>query len=206
MEERWKYYVTSYSLSHPTEGVSHEDLHVPFLEKIIEAEQDNDDENAENPKFSPEGVSRSTLRIKIDPETYFLEIESGSSDVFSRKSVNRFPQDAEGGHYKAKTARKKDFVIGCLNGKRGWRKDLDGENVQLIEDKLLFAKKNGTLEGFGQLENDQERGLPKSTETDSVKKESEAHAPESISNGTTSNTVESEERGGNDTTAEDVEV
>ena len=205
LEDKWKYYVTSYSLSHPTEGVLHEDLRVPFLEKIIEDERDYDDENSENPKFSPEGVCKSTLRIKIDPETYFLEIEPGTYDVFSRKSVNRFPQIKNGQAFLAKINRKKGLITNYMDGAKGWRKHLDDNVTQSTEGKLAYAEKYGTLRGFGDLKNDAGDAEQDSTQTEGLKQENDLNSRDSVTNGVTSQ-AGSEDRGGNDTTAEEVET
>lgn len=71
LKEKWDYYVTSYSLSHPTEGVAQEEINQPFLEKIVEKESEFSDDE-QNDKFSPEGISKSELRVNINPETYQL--------------------------------------------------------------------------------------------------------------------------------------
>ena len=100
-DAKWKYYITSYSLPHPTEGIDQEKLKIPFLERILEFEQNEfgSEENevedkskaAAMSRYAPNGVSGSSLKINIAPATYSLDIEEGSIDIFSRKSMNAYP-------------------------------------------------------------------------------------------------------------------
>ncbi|GAV48019.1 hypothetical protein ZYGR_0I03150 [Zygosaccharomyces rouxii] len=207
LEDKWKYYVTSYSLSHPTEGISHEDLQVPFLEKIIESEQEYDEDNGGDPKFSPEGVSKSSLRIKIDPETYFLEVEPGSCDVFSRKAVNKFPLEKNSESHKTKVDKKNELIRGYLDSEKGWKKNLDAKSIQSVEEKLNFVKNYGTLQGYRAQENGLESTTKEAPFSDAVERKTDSAAQaDGAANGGPSNTAGVEERGGNDTTAEDVEA
>lgn len=206
LEDKWKYYVTSYSLSHPTEGISHEDLQIPFLEKIIESEQDYDETNEEYPKYSPEGVSKSTLRIKIDPETYLLEVEPGSCDVFSRKAVNKFPSNKDGESHRAKVIKKNELIKGYLDSSKGWKRNLDDKSAKIVQEKLDFIRQNGTLESYGVDENGPESVTKEVPSSDAaVKQETASTGQDSVENSETSNLTGADERGGNDTTAEDVE-
>ena len=101
-DAKWKYYITSYSLPHPTEGIDQEKLTVPFLERILEFERNEfggeevdseaDTGNSNTNRYAPDGVSNSTLKINITPVTYSLDIEEGSMDIFSRKSLNNYPE------------------------------------------------------------------------------------------------------------------
>lgn len=147
LEDKWKYYVTSYSLSHPTEGISQEELQIPFLEKIVESEEDlGSDIDNSTERYSPEGVSKSALKIQIDPETYFLKIEAGSFDVFSRKSINKFPEEA--GSTQIKLLKKKAKLIKFLEGAKGWKQNFTDAQRQEAESKLAYIKKHGSFEGY----------------------------------------------------------
>ncbi|AMD20147.1 HCL004Wp [Eremothecium sinecaudum] len=144
LKDKWQYYLTSYSLSHPTEGISHDNLKPPFLEKIIEREEDYIDDKDE--KYSPEGIASSNLKVRIDPATYYMEVDAGSHDTFSRKAVNKFPTKAE-------AKKKKSFELKAefekfLNSNNGWKKGIASENAADVENRLDFVKKNGTLEGY----------------------------------------------------------
>lgn len=201
LEDKWKYYITSYSLSHPTEGVSQEELQIPFLEKIIEAEEGyDDDEKGTEQIFSPEGVSKSTLNIKVDPETYFLEIEPGSYDVFSRKAMNRFPIKVNNDVYKQKKQKKRNTIAAYLEGKKGWKKNLHDHDLLNIEEKFAFVKKNGSLKGFVC-----ETGLLEPSMDDMNKLDKQSDMINGTSSSLSKDPAEAEDRG-NDTTTEEVDT
>lgn len=88
LKDQWQYYLTSYSLSHPTEGVPHEEIKAPFLEKTLRDDGDSDEDSE---WYSPGGQSVSQLRIQINPESYALQIEPNSKDLFTRSTVNKHP-------------------------------------------------------------------------------------------------------------------
>lgn len=202
LEEKWRYYVTSYSLSHPTEGISQEELQLPFLEKVLETEEDygSDVDNFSIDKFSPEGVSKSTLKIKIDPETYLLDIEAGSYDVFSRKSVNRFPVIVDSNDYTTKKEKKKNMVIQFLESKKGWKKNLDDDQVKAIQEKLARVKENGSLDDFNEASQTQQASEIIAPSKVEQSKESTVADVNSLPK----ELVEAEDRG-NDTTADEVD-
>lgn len=145
LEDRWKYYVTSYSLSHPTEGISHEELQPPFLEKILEKEEEFQCENGE---YSPEGVSSSNLKVKINPETYSLDVQPGSYDFFSRKSINKFPIEINNDAYKSKRGEKAKCLTSYLNGAKGWKRGLVASKVLKAQTEIEYVKTKGTLVGL----------------------------------------------------------
>lgn len=137
LRDKWNYYLTSYSISQPTEGVSHRDLKIPFLETMIE----KDFISTDNGTDSVEGISKSNLGVSIHPKTYMLTVESGSQDVFTRKSVNSLVT--------AKCSRNSDKdknLKHFLNGDKGWRKNLFEEKITDTEGKINYVKSHGNLE------------------------------------------------------------
>lgn len=206
LEDKWKYYVTSYSLSHPTEGIAQEELQIPFLERIIEDEEEYDDEgkDGENSKgrFSPEGVSHSTLKIKINPETYALDIEPGSCDVFSRRSMNRFPNSIGRNFHDLKKQRKIAASKKFLDGKNGWKKNLGQGDIPAFNAKLAFVKKTGSLEGFSQENNDISGGI--STVGNPTENSVESLTDGAFTKGP--KTERDNDEKGNDTTTEDIDL
>lgn len=78
-DSKWKYYLTSYSMSHPTEGLDPSKINVPFLRSQLNMEQENEDEI--------EGVVDSKLAVKIDKDTYRMRFEPESYDLFIRNSL-----------------------------------------------------------------------------------------------------------------------
>ncbi|CAI4051153.1 transcriptional regulator SIN3 SKDI_15G1520 [Saccharomyces kudriavzevii IFO 1802] len=138
-EDKWKYYVTSYGLPHPTEGISHEKLKIPFLERLIEFGQDTDGREVDE-EFSPEGISLSTLRIKIQPITYKLHIENGSYDVFTRKAVNKYPTIANDDVHKEMVVQKTALISRFLENAIRSRNDLNEATKSGMQEKLALLK------------------------------------------------------------------
>lgn len=78
-EEKWNYYMTSYAMSYPTEGIDSTKVRMPFLESSLNEEKEDENEI--------EGVSDSKLKVKVDIDTYQLVFDKGSYDMFIRSSV-----------------------------------------------------------------------------------------------------------------------
>lgn len=121
-EDNWKYYLTSYALPHPTEGINQDKLMIPFLDRILDFENDalSNLEHPENSPYSPAGTSTSRLKINIDKNEYKLQIESGSFDVFSRNTLNKFPKKVNTKKY----LEQKKVFDRFLNSKIGWKQGL----------------------------------------------------------------------------------
>ncbi|CEP63391.1 transcriptional regulator SIN3 LALA0_S08e01376g [Lachancea lanzarotensis] len=140
LKDRWQYYLTSYALSHPTEGVSHEEIKVPFLVKNLrEDEQGSDDERA-----SPLGQSVSSLRIQVNPENYELQIEPNSKDLFTRSATNKFPIKMASLNSQEKDSKKKQ-VDEFLNSEHGWKKGLSEKSVTNAEGSLNYVRDHGKV-------------------------------------------------------------
>ncbi|AAS51224.1 ACL004Wp [Eremothecium gossypii ATCC 10895] len=162
LRDKWQYYLTSYSLSHPTEGISHDNLRTPFLEKIIERDEGYIDDGDE--RYSPEGVASSNMKVKIDPLTYSMEVEPGCHDIFSRKSVNKFPTRVD--VKKKKSAELKLVLEGFLNGERGWKRGLTTKRTAEAERRLEYVKNNGTLDDYAEeISTDTKAALSTTTDT-----------------------------------------
>ena len=113
------------------------------MEKILEFETEhseefeNDEREGRFNKFSPEGLSQSALKINIDPDTWALRVEPGSIDVYSRKSMNRFPTRPIKTLLSTKgSPRGLHLMNGFLNGENGWKKDLNNSSIETV-DKYL---------------------------------------------------------------------
>lgn len=76
-EESYNYYVTSYIMSHPTEGVPASKINMPFHKGFIEAV---DDEQCE-------GKASTGLKVSICENSYRLFFESNTHDEFTANSV-----------------------------------------------------------------------------------------------------------------------
>ncbi|KAL6942472.1 hypothetical protein ACO0QE_003647 [Hanseniaspora vineae] len=114
-DEKWKNYITSFALSHPTEGVLQDKVQSVVLDQVSteeaafsknthsdgsalgdkvsdENEKGDADAKALEAKNSISGVSYSDVALEINKDDYTLQTECGSQDVFSRASVNKFPR------------------------------------------------------------------------------------------------------------------
>lgn len=161
LEDRWKYYLTSYALPHPTEGIEHGELKLPFLERIVEFDQeyDVDADDKISLKVSPEGTATSSLRISIDPEDYSLNVECGSYDVFSRNSLKRFPRESTDKLAK-KATQVKDRINQVLN------KKFENYTKRKEHPELRLSSKE---DGDSERNKDQEAsGAPVTTQEDSM--------------------------------------
>ena len=83
-EEMYNYYMTSYVMSHPTEGVPISKIHMPFHKSFIQA---IDEEQCE-------GVVASELRMSICENSYRLFFEKGTYDEFTAKTLYTRADDA----------------------------------------------------------------------------------------------------------------
>ncbi|KAK5960695.1 transcriptional regulator SIN3 PWA37_002129 [Arxiozyma heterogenica] len=141
--DKWKYYITSYSLPHPTEGINQDKLYAPFLERILDFENEAlDVDDPANSKYSPEGVSHSILKIKIDKATYAMEIESGSYDIFSRKSINRYPIKINEKTFKKSLKKKIDTIDKFLGSQFGWKRGLGNISNNTSVSTAVIAEKS----------------------------------------------------------------
>jgi paired amphipathic helix protein Sin3a len=82
-EEQYNYYVTSYVMSHPTEGVPASKLNMPFSRTFIESVDED----------SVEGRTASGLKVSVCENSYRLFFESGSHDEFVATSVYQKQDD-----------------------------------------------------------------------------------------------------------------
>lgn len=140
-DDKWKYYITSYSLPHPTEGINQDELYIPFLERILDFEGEAlEVEDPAHSKYSPEGVSTSRLKIKINRDSYAMEIEPGSYDVFSRKTMNRYPMKVDSAKSKKSLEKKTDIINKYLSSKFGWKKDLKETEIHKIEPPAAVSE------------------------------------------------------------------
>ncbi|CDK26082.1 unnamed protein product [Kuraishia capsulata CBS 1993] len=131
LEDEWNYYLTTYSMSHPTEGIPTSKISIPFLRNSID---EDDDDTTEY-----EGVSDSKLKVKVDLNTYKLFFEPKGYDEFTRKSVYA----AELGKFKSQVQRL-DALKAALDGESGWKKDLEEEEQHKFQEKFdLLATKGG---------------------------------------------------------------
>jgi paired amphipathic helix protein Sin3a len=96
-EEKWNYYLTSYVIAHPTEGVNVSEVRMPFLKsQTLEDAEETD----------LDGYTDSQLRIKVARDNYKLFFESDSHDEFTRFSVYNNVQKETRSHNKVEKLEK----------------------------------------------------------------------------------------------------
>ncbi|CUS21721.1 LAQU0S03e09164g1_1 [Lachancea quebecensis] len=142
LKDRWHYYLTSYALSHPTEGIPHEEIKAPFLERTLREDEERDENSEER---SPSGHSLSKLRIQVDPESYELQIEPGSKDTFTRFAVNRYLNNGSNKSNADLREERRKYLTSLVNGPRGWKKGLSPTGVEKAKSDLSYVREHGKL-------------------------------------------------------------
>lgn len=128
-EEEYNYYVTSYVMSHPTEGVPASKINMPFSRSFIESVDED----------QVEGRVSSGLKVSVCENSYRLFFEANSHDEFTSKVV--YNKQAEDGKKKSE---KVDALRKLINDDEvGWKRGLAGdEDANLLDQqaKALFEK------------------------------------------------------------------
>lgn len=81
-EEQWNYYIDSFVMSSPTEGIPTDRVHTPFVRKNLPSEEDETNEYADT-------EIKANLEIKICVNTYKMFYQSSTEDVFIQNSKKR---------------------------------------------------------------------------------------------------------------------
>ena len=132
-ESKWKYYLTSYSMAHPTEGLDSSKIRLPFLKVQLENEESDQNEI--------EGIVDSKLSVKIDMDTYRMRFEPESYDLFIRNSLYTKPPTSE----KNKSIRI-NKLNDVINGDYGIAGDLKDGLLERANEKLSILKEKGPEE------------------------------------------------------------
>lgn len=122
VEEKYNYYVTSYVMSHPTEGVPASKINMPFSKSFIE----NIDED------QCEGRAQSGLKVFVCENSYRLFFEKNTQDEFTANSVyNIQPEDAK------KNEESLDNLKTFLDDESiGWKLTLEEDQDTAIAENL----------------------------------------------------------------------
>lgn len=96
-EEKWKYYLTSYIMSAPTEGVPTDRVRMPFLRRNLpseDAEEEPDEEDGAEGETAvtnaSQTYSKGALRVRLCQKTYRLFFEDFTEDFFVRHNVKPY--------------------------------------------------------------------------------------------------------------------
>lgn len=128
-EEKYNYYVTSYIMSHPTEGVPASKIRIPFFEPFIE---DVDESLCE-------GTVNTGLKASICENTYRLFFETDSHDEFTSNLVFR----AQPANEEVLNEKEKRLGSFLEDKEIGWKKLLKNNHAEELCQKrleVLFEK------------------------------------------------------------------
>lgn len=130
--ERYNYYVTSYVMSHPTEGVPASKLNMPFQKSFIESV---DEEQCE-------GRASSGLKVSICENSFRLFFEPKTSDEFTSNQVYSKKKDA------SKPKQEKLETLHKLINDRevGWNSSLTEEESEDLDQKFQTLLTKGAEE------------------------------------------------------------
>lgn len=128
-EERWNYYLTSYLMTSPTEGVPVDKVHLPFLHRNLP-------EDVEQEDFV--GAVDQGLTARVSNSTYQLFFEPNSEDFFSRRSGAATEDSSKA----AKEQQQEKWKV-FLDGPHGWKADLDEESLLEAQGKFDAWKNDG---------------------------------------------------------------
>lgn len=131
-EERYNYYVTSYVISHPTEGVPASKINMPFLKNFIEAVDED----------QCDGKVSSGLKVSICENSYRLFFESNDHDEFTANSVYSKQKEA------TRTIEEKlDNLKKVVNDEEvSWKAGLNEETAEKLTDKFYTLLEKGAKE------------------------------------------------------------
>lgn len=214
-EEKYNYYVTSYVMSHPTEGVKASKINMPFLKSFIE----NIDED------QCEGFVSAGLKVSVCENSYRLFFEADTHDEFTSNFVYQKPQDSS----KSTRATKLEALKNLVEDKDfGWKLTLEAsddataleekakilltEGAEAYQEKSKHVIEEPVKESEGDVEmtddktvEEKETNSSEGNQADetAVKPDVTVDADMTVVQGHNDTTIQQE---GNDTTADDVTV
>lgn len=131
-EESYNYYVTSYVMSHPTEGVPASKINMPFHKAFIDAVEEE----------QCEGKAFSDLRVSICENSYRLFFEPGAHDEFTSNSVQQKQKEAT-----STKEEKVEALEKLLDSEEfGWKANLSNEQADKLNLNFDVLLKKGAAE------------------------------------------------------------
>lgn len=122
--EKYNYYVTSYIMSHPTEGVPSSKIAMPFMRSFIDAV---DEEQCE-------GQFNSGLRVSVCENSFRLFFNPETQDIFTANSVyQKSVEDTQPREEKLKALR--DLIE---NAEYGWKNPLEEDQLPETSTEAAF--------------------------------------------------------------------
>lgn len=131
-DERYNYYVTSYVMSHPTEGVPASKINMPFKKSFIDAVEED----------RCEGRASSGLKVSICENSYRLFFEPGAHDEFTSNLVYHKQREAHASH----TDKLKGLEELIDDPEAAWKAELKEEETKELTEKFESILKDGVKE------------------------------------------------------------
>ncbi|CAA20757.2 Clr6 I prime and Rpd3L histone deacetylase complex subunit Pst1 [Schizosaccharomyces pombe] len=130
--EKWCYYIGSYIMSSPTEGILPEHVRIPFLRKCLPSDEGNEDDESSSVVKSANAIITSFLEsglaLTIPINTVKIRYENGTEDVFARNSEQVY----NGPYDKIRDYRQSKWRE-WLNSDEGWTQGLSKDKVRRIK-------------------------------------------------------------------------
>lgn len=156
-EEMYNYYVTSYVMSHPTEGVPISKINMPFHKSFIQSIEEE----------QCEGSLLSELRVSICENSYRLFFEKDTYDEFTAKSLFSKAKDA----VVASPSEKLESLKLILESSAPWNSNLSEETSSKLQTSFDLLLNEGAA-AYKKLEAGQHNNSDTAQrETDSVNAE-----------------------------------
>lgn len=134
-EDQWNYYVTSYIMSVPTEGVPLDKVKPPLLFRSLIAP---DEESTSESSFV---IVKQDLMARISMNTYKLFFEAGTVDFFTRPADSWTKTRTE-----TSLSQRKSRFETFWDGPEGWESDLEDEEVKKFQEGFEIWKTKGPAE------------------------------------------------------------
>lgn len=158
-EESYNYYVTSYVMSHPTEGVPASKINMPFHKGFIEAVEEE----------QCEGKTTPGLKVSICENSYRLFFEANGQDEFTANSVySKQKEQAE-----SKEEKINELKTLLDDSDAGWSAQLDEKAKIRANEKFQLLLEKGALEYKSLNNQDQEKKDVSSNEANADKNNGE---------------------------------
>lgn len=182
-EEKYNYYVTSYVMSHPTEGVPASKINMPFHKAFI----DNVDED------SCDGRVQAGLKVSISETSYRLFFEKGTHDEYTANLAHTKPKEDK------PRAEKVEHLRSLIESEEvGWKSGLESpEDADRLDERFNVLLNEG-VENYKKFDADVEM-----KDADDKKANATIDADATAVQENNDTTIQQE---GNDTTADDTTV
>jgi paired amphipathic helix protein Sin3a len=132
-EARWSYYVSSYTMRDPTEGVPFSQMRMPFLKRNLPPKLDSDEEY--NRYYKPL-VSQEGLIIRICANSYHVLYEPGTEEWWCREPSTQEEQAELAADRAAVKEKRRDRFTEKFVNNPSWAHGLSKDEVDLSNQRF----------------------------------------------------------------------